>query len=776
MNRQYQGQNQGQGPPGGSSGLASRPIELSIEKLPGSHPFIFKNLCAVSPSDFQSPDGGLVYVMLKNAGREYVVTASPLPDWPRGKISLADHQRTWTSLALRDEFLGQAYDPFTKGKNVYLGTMDLEIGFARPSRTTDTPYDQDELASKIVQEFQNHMFTPGQKFVMDVANIPLALTVKAVQLIDLTMEKSQAASLPSTSDPNARGIVANFTTVNLYKDQSPIKLKGSATRPPTNAIIRPDFKFEDMGIGGLDEEFSTIFRRAFVSRLVPPGLLEQMGMNHVKGMLLYGPPGTGKTLIAREIGKMLNARPPKIINGPEVLNKFVGQSEENIRKMFADAEKEYKEKGEESGLHIIIFDELDAVCKQRGTSSGGTGVGDNIVNQLLTKLDGVEQLNNILLIGMTNRKDLIDEALLRPGRLEVHVEISLPDEPGRLQILKIHTSKIRNNNKLGDDVNLEEIAALTKNYSGAELLGVVRAASSYAFNRQIAMNGRTGPGGVAAPQGSFDNTKIMRDDFMEALNEVKSAFGVSGDELAEAIPKGIIPFSPATEEIRQVGRNYASVLADPRSSRVWSLLLHGARDAGKTALAADIAIASGAPFIRIVNPRQLIGMTEQAKIAYLQRLFQDAYKSPISVVILDEVEAMIEYNPVGYKYQNGILNTIGVLMKGVPPKGHGILVITTSRRQEILQQLETLTFNKEIQVPVVTDLDQLRIVLQSIETFPQGDIEEVLNSLYSATGSAKVGVGIAQILREVDVALVEAQNNGVSVGRALAGALVGLVQ
>jgi vesicle-fusing ATPase len=147
-----------------------------------------------------------------------------------------------------------------------------------------------------------------------------------------------------------------------------------------------------MGIGGLDDEFSTIFRRAFSSRLLPPGLIEQMGIPHVKGMLLYGPPGTGKTLIARQIGKMLNAREPKIINGPEILNKFVGQSEENVRKMFADAEKEYKEKGEESGLHIIIFDELDAVCKQRGSGGGGgTGVGDSVVNQLLTKLDGVER-------------------------------------------------------------------------------------------------------------------------------------------------------------------------------------------------------------------------------------------------------------------------------------------------------------------------------------------------------------------------------------------------
>lgn len=141
-----------------------------------------------------------------------------------------------------------------------------------------------------------------------------------------------------------------------------------------------------MGIGGLDSEFSNIFRRAFASRIFPPALVEKLGIQHVRGILLYGPPGTGKTLMARQIGKMLNAREPKVVNGPEILNKFVGQSEENIRKLFADAEKEYQAKGDESALHIIIFDELDAICKQRGGRNDGTGVGDSVVNQLLSKV------------------------------------------------------------------------------------------------------------------------------------------------------------------------------------------------------------------------------------------------------------------------------------------------------------------------------------------------------------------------------------------------------
>ena len=121
------------------------------------------------------------------------------------------------------------------------------------------------------------------------------------------------------------------------------------------------------------------------------------------------------------LGQMLNAREPKIVNGPEVLDKYVGESEAKIRALFAEAEAEERSMGPLSGLHIIIFDEIDAICKARGSLAGSSGVNDTVVNQLLSKIDGVEQLNNILVIGMTNRKDMIDEALMRPGRLEVQI-------------------------------------------------------------------------------------------------------------------------------------------------------------------------------------------------------------------------------------------------------------------------------------------------------------------------------------------------------------------
>jgi vesicle-fusing ATPase len=542
--------------------------------------------------------------------------------------------------------------------------MDVEVGFASANKKSNEAYDEEELGKLFINAFQNQMLAPGQLILMDVRSIPLLLTVKQVGLVDLAMA-SDDPSRQIRREPKARGILTNQTLINFHRDsQSGFNLKPSMNKANTNAILAPDFKFEDMGIGGLGDEFSTIFRRAFASRVFPPGLIAKMGIPHVKGMLLYGPPGTGKTLIARQIGKMLNAQPPKVINGPEVLNKYVGQSEENIRKLFADAEKEYKEKGEESNLHIIIFDELDAVCKQRGSGAGGgTGVGDSVVNQLLSKLDGVDQLNNILLIGMTNRKDMIDDALLRPGRLEVHLEISLPDEEGRHEILKIHTAKMSENGLLAPDVNLQELASATKNYSGAELNGVVKAAASFAFSRH------TEVGQLAAVKQDVASMKVNRSDFLNALTEVRPAYGVSEAELEDAVRLGIIHYSPhIASTIQEMSRVVGMIRDDPNKFNT-SVLFHGPRGSGKTALAAHIAVQSGFPFVKLVTPADLVGYRDDfAKKDYVHKAFADAYKSPASILILDDFERLIGWNPIGSRFSNVMLEALTTLIVSKPPK------------------------------------------------------------------------------------------------------------
>lgn len=576
-------------------------MQLRPEKSHGGNAYAFANLVSVSPADF--PDGREHYLMLNH---QFVVTAKPMQGCPPGTIGLTDPQRSWASISLGPTEIVtiEEYDHFSQSKQAYLSAINAEVGFAG-RRSVDTPFDQDVLADAFTKTFENQILAPGQKIVMDFKSMPLMFTIQTAQLGDLNMDDQDA---PMRTDPNGRGILTRQTQMTLFKDaRSGINLKASARRPAANSILQPNFKFEDLGIGGLDAEFSTIFRKAFASRLFPPGLVQQMGIMHVRGILLYGPPGTGKTLIARRIGQMLNAREPKVINGPEVLNKYVGQSEENIRKLFADAEKEQKEKGDESGLHIIIFDELDAVCKQRGSgATGGTGVGDSVVNQLLSKLDGVDQLNNILLIGMTNRKDMIDEALLRAGRLEVHIEISLPDEHGRVQILNIHTADMKKNKLLDPSVNIEELAKMTKNFSGAEISGLVRAAGSFAFSRNTKI------GNAVQINKDLTDFRVTRDDFMNALEETTPLFGVAEEELNECLEGGIMHFSPTIEAILASGRQTIEAVEHGTDIRMLNTIMFGPPGSGKTALAAKLAIDSGFPFIKLVTAQNMVSGSQSS--------------------------------------------------------------------------------------------------------------------------------------------------------------------
>ncbi|KAF3766260.1 AAA-domain-containing protein [Cryphonectria parasitica EP155] len=725
----------------------------AIPKATRDAEFIFSNYAAVHPRDWNIGDMEEVAIRVSGdrlRGEDYILNAKGFSMIEPGKIAFGEPQRVWmNNTSPGDVVIVESFNPIELGQKGYLGSVEIAIEFALKNKVTDAPYDQDSLAKQFIKTYENQIFAPGQQVIMMYQNIPLRGTVSTVELIDMSLEKPGEGGSPADSNPRARGILTRQSEVTFIRAPAsatkPMNLKGSAKRS-ANAIVRPDFKFETLGIGGLDDEFSVIFRRAFASRIFPPNLIEQLGIMHVKGILLYGPPGTGKTLIARQIGKMLQAREPKVINGPEVLNKYVGQSEENIRKMFADAEKEYKEKGDESELHVIIFDELDAVCKQRGSGAGGgTGVGDSVVNQLLSKLDGVDQLNNILLIGMTNRKDMIDDALLRPGRLEVQVEISLPDEKGRQQILKIHTSKMRENGRIADDVNLAELAALTKNFSGAELNGLAKSAASFAFNRH------TQAGSMAAVSKDVSNLVITRQDFMAALSEVTPAFGVSDEELTKSIIYGIVHFSSSVDQIINSCMIYLDALRDQTSrSPSFSLLFHGPDGSGKTSLASHIAKASEFPFIKIISPESLVGYRdEMAKRDHIHKIFTDATKSPLSILIVDDIEGLIEWNPVGPRMSNTILQTLRTLIRAIPPKGHRLLIMGTTSRRSILQQLDfTSIFNKEIPVPSLHSLNELEYVLEDQQVFEDKSyLVEAMNMVAEATqGSNQVNVGIKGIL------------------------------
>uniref|UniRef100_A0AAR2LEM7 Vesicle-fusing ATPase n=1 Tax=Pygocentrus nattereri TaxID=42514 RepID=A0AAR2LEM7_PYGNA len=592
---------------------------------------------------------------------------------------------------------------FDKSKQC-IGAMTIEIDFLQKKSTDSSPYDSDKMASEFIQQFNNQAFSVGQQLVFSFCDKLFGLVVKDMEAMDPSILKGEPAS-GKKQKIEIGLLVGNSQVIFEKAESSSLNLVGKAkTKEARQTIINPDWNFERMGIGGLDKEFSDIFRRAFASRVFPPDIVEQMGCKHVKGILLFGPPGCGKTLMARQIGKMLNAREPKIVNGPEILNKYVGESEANIRKLFADAEEEQKRLGANSGLHIIIFDELDAICKQRGTGASSTGVHDTVVNQLLSKIDGVEQLNNILVIGMTNRPDLIDDALMRPGRFEVKMEIGLPDEKGRLQILSIHTAKMREFKLLSTDVDLKELAGETKNYSGAELEGLVRAAQSTAMNRHIKATAT-----VEVDLEKAEKLQVTRADFMGSLNnDIKPAFGTNQEDYASYIMNGIIKWGDPVTRVLEDGELLVQQTKNSDRTPLVAVLLEGPPHSGKTALAAKIAEDSQFPFIKICSPDKMIGNSEVSKCQAIKKIFDDAYKSQLSCVVVDDIERLLDYVPIGPRFSNLVLQALLVLLKKAPPQGRKLLIIGTTSRKDVLQEMEMLdAFSTTIHIPNISSGEHL---------------------------------------------------------------------
>ncbi|CCK72312.1 AAA family ATPase SEC18 KNAG_0J02320 [Huiozyma naganishii CBS 8797] len=721
------------------SNVDQRPRNLAVVNCPNNS-YALANVAAVSPSDF--PDN--IYLVVDNL---FVFTTRHSSEVAPGTIGFNGNQRSWGGWSLNQEVQCRAFDLFRySGKQSYLGTLDLEISFRSRGKAVNTPFDQDELANVFVKNFESQIFSATQYLIMDFKGMYFDLKVRSIQAIDLgDVEVSGKVS----TGIEAKGILTKQTQINFFKGRDGlVNLKSSnSLRPRSDAVIRSDFKFEDLGVGGLDKEFTKIFRRAFASRIFPPAVIEKLGITHVKGLLLFGPPGTGKTLIARKIGKMLNAKEPKIVNGPEILSKYVGSSEENIRNLFKDAEAEYKAKGDDSSLHIIIFDELDSVFKQRGSRGDGTGVGDNVVNQLLAKMDGVDQLNNILVIGMTNRKDLIDNALLRPGRFEVQVEIHLPDEAGRLQIFEIQTKKMRENNMMDGDVNLAELAALTKNFSGAEIEGLVKSASSFAINKTV----NIGKGATKLNPKDIAKLKVTRSDFLNALKEVTPAFGISEEDLKTCVEGGMIAFSERVNGILKNGGRYVRQVRQSEKSRLVSLLIHGPPGSGKTALAAAIALKSEFPFIRLISPTEISGMSESAKIAYIDNTFRDAYKSPLNILVIDSIETLVDWVPIGLRFSNNILQVLKVALGHKPPEGRRLLIMTTTSKYSVLQQMDILScFDNEIAVPNITTLDEFNNIMIESEFLDDAGRVTVINSLAQLGG--KLNIGIKKVLTNIETA------------------------
>lgn len=714
-------------------------IVLQVGSLPSNRlaltnkvyisPSVYAHLVQALGPELSSSGGPLITV----GPHAYVAEANA--EVPDDKIALNGLQRRFAQLSLANKV---EVRPFNPPANYALAAMEITVDLLqKKSASGGAPreIDTDRLASDVLLNYEGHVFEVGQTIAMDFEGTKIELCISSVSQIDLSGQQP-SAELVTSDDASRVGQLLAPTALTFSRPQGSklVALVGDKVAGGSgsaNTIFLSDFDFEKLGIGGLDSEFNQIFRRAFASRIWPAHVIKQLGINHVRGMLLYGPPGCGKTLIARQIGKVLNAREPKIVNGPEILNKYVGGSEEKVRELFAEAEKEQLEMGDHSMLHIIILDEMDAICKVRGSNRSDSGVSDSVVNQLLSKIDGVDSLNNILLIGMTNRKDMIDDALLRPGRLEVHVEIGLPDNKGRLQILNIHTKNMKENNRISLEVldRLDEVSEKTKNFSGAEIEGLVKAATSYALTRCVDVNDLS-----KAPDEK--NLIVQFDDFQRALDDVAPKFGAKSQEMKALYRNGFVPYGDSFDLLMGNMERLIEQVRTSEKTPLMSVLLQGPVASGKTAVAAKVAVESGFPFVRMISADEMIGYSDMAKCQEIHKAFLDSYKSPLSLILIDDIERIIDYVAIGPRFSNVVLQTLLVLLKKVPPDhGRRLLIIGTTSCPHFLQDLGlTQAFGVNQSTALLDEPLQIAEVLRVAAHLTESDAEAIGNAITKPIG------------------------------------------
>ena len=722
----------------------SQGLTLSVDKSTDTV-MARTNLVYVSKQSFDAIPGNDKLVRIKS----YLFCAEATPSISDDKIKLNSVQRMFLGLEMNQK-VGVS---FVHGETPFASSVTMEMAFISQAKNKKLTLDGDKLRAAWKQEFSKVPFNKYQKYVFNYEGEQYTLQVADMECCTLD-DKGEAVKI----DKAVSGVFAPSITHIMFKKAPGCLLvieddldSGNAT----NSFFQPDFNFEQLEIGGLDSEMQTLFRRAFNSRLYPPKIIRERGIKHVKGILLYGPPGTGKTLMARQIGKMLKTVEPKVVNGPEIFDKFVGGSEKNIRDLFEDARKDQEENGDNAQLHLIIFDEFDSICKKRGSVSNGTGVSDTVVNQLLSMIDGVDALDDVLLIGMTNRKDLIDDAIMRPGRLEVQIPIGLPNKDGRVQIFNIHTKKLKACGGLAPNVNIEELAEMTPNYTGAEIEGVVKAAQSYALQNGI------DPVTMKPKQNA--DLRVTQEMFKLAIGEVRPAFGVEENLAERFIPRGIVQYSDMFIAQQEAMKRFLSELESDATTDLMCFCISGPPGTGLTSFA--VANASQRfDYVKTVTAKQFIGKTEDGVCSEIREIFENAYRSRESAIVIDDIDAIIEFSPIGPRFSNKILQACLVLMKTRPPAGHrlAVFVTTCSRSNMEVIGMNNRYFYKEIFLGPLVDIDQIAKVAKEACQLELNLSESDLKQAHDFFNMSGHAVPVKRAIEALDVVRHEAKGEPIS--------------
>ncbi|HKZ88753.1 MAG TPA: CDC48 family AAA ATPase [Thermoplasmata archaeon] len=522
----------------------------------------------------------------------------------------------------------------------------------------------------------------GEQFI---AQILQGRPVTRGDLITISIMGRKFDFVVSSFSPGADAVVVDSETDVKLADK-PIKEEEAKV---------PRVTYED--IGGLGDEVRKV-REMIELPLRHPELFERLGVEAPKGVLLHGPPGTGKTLLAKAVASETNANFHSI-SGPEIMSKFYGQSEENLREMFKQAEA--------NAPSIIFIDEIDSIAPKRDEVTGE--VERRVVAQLLALMDGLQGRGKVVVIGATNRPNALDPALRRPGRFDREIEIGIPNRDGRLEVLQIHTRGM----PLAEGVKLEELASLTHGYAGADLSALTKEAAMRSLRRilpDIDLQVDNIPSEV------LNRLEVTREDFLQAYREMEPA------TLREVLIEqpnvrwdDIGGLDEAKQELREsiewpLTKNKLFAHLDARPPK--GILLYGPPGTGKTLLAKAVATESEANFISVRGPEFLskwVGESERM----VRETFRKAKTAAPCVIFFDEIDAI---TPVrGTTTDSGVtervISQILTEMDGLEEL-HNVTVIAATNRSDLVDPalLRPGRFDRHIYIPP-PDLETRRAIL-----------------------------------------------------------------